>query len=209
MPFAGKADVTFDKVNSIIICGDSTHNGIALQDAFDAIREWEDDLAQIDILPTDGTVASILVGSGKEGLGLGATRPITMVIHAPWVIQAGDHTAAPLDLFTFDGGTLISDEEAADQANPRLPYISATSVSGYDRVKGQEGKFITSPTFDVMSARELGEHITDPVAGKVIIRDTINQMRWEALAWEDAAGTIPYTGNGLEKVDQLVQVAWS
>lgn len=54
-----------------------------------------------------------------------------------------------------------------------------------------------------------GEHTTDPVAGKVIIRNTTVQRRWEANAWEDAAKTQPYRGQGLEAVDDLVEVAWS
>ncbi len=53
------------------------------------------------------------------------------------------------------------------------------------------------------------EVITDPVAGKLIRRNTIVQRRWEADAWEDAARTQRYRGTGMEVVGQLVEVPWS
>jgi hypothetical protein len=221
VPFAGKADVVLDKTASppTITCGDVTHDGIALQDLYDAIREWEDDLPNIDILPSDGAESSILDGSGKEGLGLGAFRPITMVINAPWVVQAGDHTATPLDVFTFDGGTLISDDEAADLATPRRPLQAAAGVTTYDRVKGQEGKFITADnletkqdalqaSFDTLEGRMLAKHGSDPVTGIFVIKDTVNLKQWEAPAWEDFAETTVYKGDGLDHVGQLVEVPY-
>lgn len=52
------------------------------------------------------------------------------------------------------------------------------------------------------------EHITDPVTGKLVLRNWTTVERWEADAWEDAAMTIPYKGEGLEAVSQLVQVDW-
>jgi hypothetical protein len=221
VPFAGKADVVLDKTASppTITCGDATHDGIELQDAYDAIREYEDDIANLDVLPDSTSIASILDGSGKEGLGLGRFRPITMVINAPWVIQAGDHTASPIDVWTFDGGTLISDDEANDVTNPRRPVQSVAGVATYDRTKGQEGLFLTAASldtkmdelqaaFDLAEGRDLAKHGTNPSTGILVIKDTVNLRQWEAPAWEDFAETIPYKGEGLDHVGQLVSVTY-
>lgn len=62
---------------------------------------------------------------------------------------------------------------------------------------------------DLTNAQEAAEHTTDPVLGKLILRNTTTLERWEADAWEDAAQTIPYRGEGLESIGMLVSVAWS
>lgn len=48
-----------------------------------------------------------------------------------------------------------------------------------------------------------------PVAGKIVLRDTVSLRRWEADAWEDENQAVGYRGKGLEKAGQLVEVAWS
>jgi hypothetical protein len=53
------------------------------------------------------------------------------------------------------------------------------------------------------------EKTTDPDTGKLILRNTVVMRRWEADAWEDDDMTVPYKGEGLESVGQLVEVAWS
>jgi hypothetical protein len=86
---------------------------------------------------------------------------------------------------------------AADQATitASIASIDATLIS----------QFALLTEIDEM---EIGEHITS-TTGKLIIRNTTAMRRWEALAWENEAGTIPYNGEGMEYVEQLVEVAWS
>lgn len=62
---------------------------------------------------------------------------------------------------------------------------------------------------DLTVEQAAAERTTDPVSGILILRNTVVMRRWEAAIWENAAGTTPYKGEGLEKVDQLVEVAWS
>ena len=70
---------------------------------------------------------------------------------------------------------------------------------------------------ELSTEQAAAEHTTDPILGKVILRNTVTLRRWEADAWEDAAQTIPYRGRidgidesgGLESVGQLIEVAWS
>lgn len=64
-------------------------------------------------------------------------------------------------------------------------------------------------TLTDIDEREIGEHITNPATGKVVIRNTTALRRWEANGWEDVAKTIPYRGKGLEVVEDLVEVAYS
>lgn len=45
--------------------------------------------------------------------------------------------------------------------------------------------------------------------GKVVLRNTNVNRRWEADAWEDSAQTIGYREKGLESVGMFVEVAWS
>lgn len=134
MPFAGKSDIVFNKAPSTqpsIVVGSSTHDGVFLQDLYDAIREFEDDLVNLN-------VPAITVGSGKEGIGGGNRKPPTVVINSPWVVKASTR-ATTLNVFTFDGGTLLSDSEAANSTAPVPPMVGVTGVLTYDRAKGQEG----------------------------------------------------------------------
>jgi hypothetical protein len=62
---------------------------------------------------------------------------------------------------------------------------------------------------DLTNAQKAAEHTTDPVLGKVILRNTTTSERWEADAWEDADQLVAYKGEGLESVGMLTSVAWS
>lgn len=86
---------------------------------------------------------------------------------------------------------------AADQATitSDITSIDATLISQLATLTGME-------------EMELAEHITS-TTGKVIVRNPTVMRRWEALAWEDEARTIPYSGSGMEVVEELVEVAWS
>jgi len=55
---------------------------------------------------------------------------------------------------------------------------------------------------------ELAERITNPSIGKLQIVNDTAMKRWEATAWEDASKTIPYKGEGLEAVSEIVSIAY-
>lgn len=135
MPFAAKSDVAFDRTTLVsqprVVVGTSTQDGVNIQDVYDAIREYEDDLDNMDIL-------KLTDGSGKEGIGGGNRKPPTIVLQSPWVITASTR-ASPIDTFTFDGGTLLSNEEAAGSTDPRSPFLGVSGILSFDRAKGQEG----------------------------------------------------------------------
>jgi hypothetical protein len=64
---------------------------------------------------------------------------------------------------------------------------------------------------DLTLEQQQAEHITSALTGLVILRNPTVMRRWEANAWEDEAGTIPYGTNankGIEKVDVLTEVNW-
>lgn len=87
---------------------------------------------------------------------------------------------------------------AADQAT------ITTAIGDINNVLAAQLAVITG-----IEAMNIAEHITSPTTGLVVIRNTVEQRRWEALGWEDEARTIPYRGEGLEVVGQLTEVAWS
>jgi len=62
---------------------------------------------------------------------------------------------------------------------------------------------------DLTNEQAEAERTTDPVLGKLILRNTTTLERWEADALEDASQITPYKGEGLESVGMLVSVAWS
>lgn len=43
----------------------------------------------------------------------------------------------------------------------------------------------------------------DPVAGTFTVYDDDGSTLFQALAWEDTAGTVPYKGGDLRRIDRL------
>jgi hypothetical protein len=137
-----------------------------------------------------------------------------------------------LSLSDYVGGlSIVNGTGAADVSSLNLPSghvifdVSVTAGSYY--VRGGCDVTVGASTADVydltfnylidqtLLAEELtaeqaaAEHITDPINGLLILRNTVVQRRWEADAWQDVVGGTRYSGNNLEAVGQLVEVAWS
>lgn len=170
MPVAGKSDVVIDK-NTLgtigfvtVTAGDATHTSIDIQDLYDAAREWEVLLENLD-------VESLVDGSGKEGIGGGNLKPPTMVWRAHVEINATAGAGPTVRIFRFDGGTTLSDEEAANQADPRSPLRPESFVE-YDRTKGQEGALL-----NVADLERLRKWMTN--ANRLLEGDTANFKIWD------------------------------
>jgi hypothetical protein len=200
MPIAGPGDIVIDKTPSppTITIGDASHTSVNIQDIYDVGRDWEDDIGNIDFF-------KIWVGDGKQGLGGGDERPITITLQAPWVIQAGAGAGPATRIFTLNGGTIISDEESAGDPDPRSPFQAVAFVQ-YDRTKGQEGLALFSQEMIDMWTRLFGGRLyVDPSTGKEVIRDDAGVLFSEADAWSDD-GVTPYDGTvGVARRDDHVK----
>lgn len=200
MPIAGSGDITVDKTASppTITVGDATHTSVDIQDIYDVGRDWEDDLDNLDFY-------KMWDGDGKQGLGGGNTRPPTLTLQSPWEIRAYPGAGPTVRIFTFNGGTVISDEEAAGAADPRSPLQPAAYVE-YDRTKGQEGIMLFSQEMIDMWTRLFGGRLyVDPATGKEVIRDDAAVVYSEANVYSDD-GTTAYDGTvGVARRDEHVK----
>jgi hypothetical protein len=188
MPVAGKTDVVIDKTTLgttgfvTITCGDATHTSIIIQDLYDAVREWEPLVENLD-------VAVLVVGSGKEGLGGGDLRPPTMTWQAHVQVNAAAGAGPTVRIFTFSGGTTLSDEESAGAADPRSPLKPEAFVE-YDRTKGQEGLLLN--VVDIETVRKIidpSKHtLADGTTGNEIIYDDDGVTPFRTYDVEDEEG---------------------
>jgi len=200
MPIAGAGDITIDKTVTppTITVGDATHTSIDIQDIYDVGRGWEDDLANIDFY-------KIWVGDGKQGLGGGNQRPPTLTLQDPWEIRATPGAGPTVRIFTFNGGTIISNEEASGDADPRSPLQPAAYVE-YDRTKGQEGLALFSQEMIDMWTRLFGGRLyVNPATGKEVITDSTGGAFSEADVFSDDGATA-YDGTvGVARRDDHVK----
>lgn len=199
MPIAGPGDITIDKnvVPPTITVGDATHTSVDIQDIYDVGRAWEDDLDNLDF-------PRIWDGDGKQGLGGGTQRPPTLTLQSPWEIRAAPGAGPTVRIFTFNGGTVISDEEASGAADPRSPLQPASFVE-YDRTKGQEGALLFSQEMIDMWTRLFGGQLYQDPTGKEVIRNSTGGTYSEANTYSDD-GTTPYDGTvGIARRDGHVK----
>ncbi|MHC4321741.1 MAG: hypothetical protein ACYST3_05640 [Planctomycetota bacterium] len=192
MPVAGKADVVIDKTTLgttgfvTITAGDATHTSVGLQDLYDAVREWEDDLENLD-------VEALFDGSGKEGIGGGDRKPPTVTARAHVQCNATAGAGPTVRIFTFSGGTLLSDEEAADAADPRSPLKPEAFVE-YDRTKGQEGALLNEADLALLRKAHTNRQELVNVG-----TEAVPDWRWRT--WDDDDSTL------LTDLDHYVQDA--
>ncbi len=204
MPVAAKADVVIDKTTLgttgfvTVTAGDATHTSILLQDLYDAMREWEVELANLD-------VEALVDGSGKEGLGGGDRRPPTIVVRAHVEINATAGTGPTVRIFTFSGGTLLSDEEAAGAADPRSPLDPVAFVE-YDRTKGQEGILLNvDELLDIWTRLFGGRLHVDETTGKERLKTAADVLYSEADIYSDD-GVTAYDGTaGVARRDEHIK----
>lgn len=116
------------------------------------------------------------------------------------------------DIFDVENGVLVPTDKVTVIAGNSAGLVvvesvdTATLTAKIDALTAEQ---------DLTNEQTEAEHITEAsiapltTPGKVILRNTTTLKRWEADAWEDAAGTIGYRGKGLEKVGMLTEVAYS
>jgi len=191
---------------TLITLGTTVGSFVNIQDLYDVARGWEAELPNLDI-------PSIVTGSGKEGLGLGNQRPVTIVIEADVQLTAIPATTARI--FRLDGGTIISDEEAIGSTDPRSPVLppgsgkfssSLDHTLEYDRTKGQEGALLFSQEMLDMWTRLFGGRLyVNPATGKEVITNSAGDPFSDADVFSDD-GVTPYDGTvGVARRDDHIK----
>jgi len=196
----------------------------------DLIEDWQSDLTL-----RGHTFPIILIGAEVVSAGkLGSTY----VLNDPWYMRPyeADHTLnINGNLFTELATTQLVAPTLGDYTvtvNRNLSTLVEVVETGTSGLTAQESQALIDidtnvdtlitdvaaleakidtllAAQDLTNAQKEAEHTTDPVLGKLILRNTTTLERWEADAWEDAAQTIPYKGEGLESIGMLASVAWS
>jgi len=210
------ATITFDPITRIATIATPTTE-ITVQEIYDKARDYEDDADQMSqplwvtavgkdqLDATRSLVISLFMLTNAriafDDRG-GPSYEITQVQEGNFVGRTGDkdsainHPIAPTD-FVFP---------TIDQAVTGAA-VTDTSVTA-DIAQMQIDIAAMEVVLTKIDDQQDGEHTTSQVQGKLVIRNTAESRRWEALIWEDEAQTIPYKGEGLETIGQLTEVAW-
>jgi hypothetical protein len=154
------------------------------------------------------SAGNIVVETGVSGLTQAESDALLEIAVDIDAIESNIATVA--GAITLIGADIGSIEASLINIDGNITTIQGdiTSIEGnVTTITGNVSSMLA--TLTDIDERELGQHITSQDDGKLIIRNTAQARRWEAMAWEDEARTIPYRGRGLEVVDDLVEVVWS
>ena len=199
MPAADASDVTFDKTLKLVEVASSTFDSIPIQELVDACADYQDEVINLDI-------PKLFDASGKDELGGGDLKPITMTFNDGWLF-IGPADYAALQIFTVDGGTLLG----PSNTTPFAPQLNIT----YDRAKGQEGKLLDSSAITTslatIDARQViiakvqqNRIVTDPVTGVITVYDDDDVTPlFTADIFESTDSDQPYRGDGIDAKDRL------
>ena len=113
--------LSFDKINKIITVPAPTTE-ITVQTLINEIRDWEDELVNID-------VAKIADASGKEDLGGGLSVGITLKLLS-WKLKFADRSGPDYVDCGVTGGNLVAVDGNNQPMNPIQPaaYVTVTVV---------------------------------------------------------------------------------
>ena len=135
-------ELFFDKANRIITVK-SPATEITIQDLITIIRDWEDELYNMEI-------AKVADASGKEDLGAGEFNTITLKL-LNWKLKR-EASSSPM-IFTVRGGNLVAVD--AD-SNPMVPFEPSNNIS-YDRAKSSSGTMVQDTDIDFIKDIEGGK----------------------------------------------------
>jgi len=211
------ATITFDPQTRIATIASPT-DVITVQEVYDKSRAYENTFAQMS---QDLWVVAV----GKDQMTLTTALVVSLFMLNNSRVAFEDRAGPSLEVMQTQGGNFVgrvADKDSAinhpiaptanthatiDQASTGLA-VTDTSIAS-DITQIQTDVAAMEVVLTKVDDQQDGEHTTSQVAGKLIIRNTVALRRWEALIWEDEAQTIPYQGQGLESIGQLVEVAYS
>ena len=105
---------TFDKVTKTITV-ELPDTGVTVQQVVNAIREFEDDLVNMD-------VGQIMAGAGKDDLGGGVYTGITLKLVNDWRLMFADRAGPTYVRCKVSGGNLIATNSYGDDPIKQSAY---------------------------------------------------------------------------------------
>ena len=113
--------LTFDEVNRVItVGGDPLPTEVTIQELINAIRDWEDNLENMDN-------AKVADASGKEALGGNLQVGITLKL-LNWRVKFTDRPPPNFVVCTISGGNLVAVDASNQPMSPIAPasYVTTT-----------------------------------------------------------------------------------
>lgn len=107
------ATLTFLKYEKVIQV-DSPQTSVTIQDLVNQIRDWEDELTNMDY-------SKVCDAFGKQDLGGGSFVGITLVLLDGWRLSFEARAGPSTEVMTVSGGNLIGEDELGNQQNPIYP----------------------------------------------------------------------------------------
>lgn len=194
----GTTDYGFDWVNKII----EIESGVLEITAGDlrlAIHDAQDG--------TEGITFDQIANFGNPVVLTASTSTfLNVILLSTWKILSLSTTAT----FTVGSGNVvhITDGIAIFDSNVLVTLVNNTSAagvlveSGVSGLTGSESAQLA--LIDTLNKVMVNKFITDPGTGVLTIYDNDGtSVLFQGPIWEDAAGTVPYQGRGIERRDRL------
>ena len=181
---------SFSKTNRIIQV-DLPDTEVTIQQLINAVRNWEDELANIE-------TAKIADASGKEDLGGGLQVGITLKL-LNWKVKFADRSGPDYIDCGIDGGNLVAVNGAGQSMNPIAPSAYATVTV----VKAVSAALLAEWTQAEKDA--LPGVIWDSSSRKLTSRDIESQLPEEHLPSEEQVEEGKGTGFETDR-DSLIKI---
>jgi len=201
MPEAGKDDLVFTKTTSDvggIIEMPLAFDAVSVQNIVNAVRQYEDDVPNIDTAVGIVGTTGIVRGVGKVEFPSisGKFTGITATLINDWRFQAEARVGPSTVSIIVFGGSFFAENSFGN--NPLSP-------TAFTQIQIQQTE--APPQLGIDNLLEkIGRNkmITDPVAGTITIFDDdgVTPLLTAPL-FEDAAGIIPYKGDGADRRERM------
>lgn len=179
---------SFDETNRIITVGGATE--VTIQELVNAIRNWEDDLDNMDI-------AKIADTSGKETLAPGVQVGITLKL-LNWKVkfedQPSDHVVC-----TVRGGNIVAVDGVGDAMSPIEPAANVTVVVAQSTSAGLVAEWSQAQISNQLAASGAIQAKTDLLPSDPAAQSLVQDIK-------DIIGTptLPTIAEDLDAIEQEV-----
>lgn len=201
---AFKYDVfTFDEVNKLVIV-DAGVTEVTCQQIYNACRNFEGELGNLDLLP-------LVRAGGKDDLGGGRQVGITLTMINDWRLKFPDEAGPTVAIRQVTGGNFLAVNQFQNVPIDASTFVSViiaqdttavaleTGVSGLTASESAQLAEIV-----ILQKIMKNKFITDPTTGTLtIFDDDGSTVLLQANIFEDAAASQAYRGRGVERRERL------